>query len=74
MGQAGKQYLKIPYDAALYIMPTGYEDGGPDPPHGGATMTCPARLLAITPEAKLYLWQRARSKALEKDPLDALLK
>ena len=55
LGIVGKKHVKIQYDAALYIMPPGYQDGGVDPLNGKEAMTDPARLLAVTADARLYL-------------------
>ena len=55
LGISGKTYLKQQYSAVLYIMPPDYQDGGDDPTHGDAA-SWPARLIATTKAAKLYLW------------------
>lgn len=76
LGISGKQYSKQGYSAVLYIMPAKYEDGGKDPTNGGA-QTTPARLVATTPGAKLYLWPGPEAedwKTMQEDLLKALIK
>ena len=76
LGIAGRKYPKIGYEAALYIMPPDYQDGGEDPTDGKA-MTYPARLIGTTEDAKLYLWGDDRGPpwaSMRGDLLKALVK
>lgn len=76
LGISGKNYTKQGYSAVLYLMPANYEDGGKDPTHGGA-QTIPARLVATTTDAKLYLWPGPEAedwKTMQEDLLKALVK
>jgi hypothetical protein len=61
LGIAGKKYSKEQFSAVLYIMPADYQDGGDDPTHGEAA-SWPARLVATTKDAKLYLWPGPQSE------------
>lgn len=73
---AGRKYPKIGYEAALYIMPPDYQDGGEDPTDGKA-MTWSARLIGSTEHAKLYLWSQDRGppwSSMREDLLKALVK
>jgi hypothetical protein len=75
LGVTGKQYLKEPFSAVLYLMPPDYPDGGDDPTQGKAA-GWPARLIATTKTAKLYLWPGAQAedwKTMQEDLLRALV-
>jgi hypothetical protein len=76
LGVSGKEYLKEQFSAAVYIMPSDYEDGGDDPTQGKAA-GWPARLIATTKTAKVYLWPGAQAEdwqTMQKDLLRALVK
>jgi hypothetical protein len=74
LGISEKKYLKEHFSAVLYIMPLDYQDGGDDPTHGKAA-SWPARLIATTKTAKLYLWPGSQAedwKTMQEDLLKAL--
>jgi hypothetical protein len=76
LGISGKLYSKQGYSAVLNIMPASYEDGGKDPTNGGA-QTMPARLVATTADAKLYLWPGPEAEdwtTMQEDLLKTLVK
>ena len=76
LGIKGKKYLKQDYSAVVHIMPSEYEDGGEDPTHGQA-QSWPARLIATTDKAKVYLWPGPQAedwKTMQTDLLKALIK
>ena len=75
LGLTGKKYLKQQYSAVLFLMPKNYDDGGHDPTKGKA-QSWPARLIATTSEAKLYLWPGPQAEAwqtMQQDLLKALI-
>ena len=76
LGISGKKYLKEQFSAVLYIMPADYQDGGDDPTQGKAA-SWPARLIATTKPAKLYLWPAPQAEdweTLQKDLLKAIVR
>jgi hypothetical protein len=76
LGITDKKYSKAQYSAVLYIMPSDYADGGVDPTHGQA-QTVPARLVATTSDARIYLWPPAgveEWKTMQEDLLKAIIK
>ncbi len=75
LGLKDKKYLKQQHSAVLFIMPPDYQDGGDDPT-GGQAQSWPARLIATTEEAKLYLWPGSQAEnweTMEKDLLNVLI-
>jgi hypothetical protein len=76
LGLKDKKYLKQQYSAVLFIMPSDYRDGGEDPTHGEA-QSWPARLVAATDKAKIYLWPGSSAgtwKTMQSDLLRALMR
>jgi hypothetical protein len=75
-GRSGKKYLKQDYSAEIDIMPADYQDGGEDPTQGKA-QTWPARLIAKTVDAKIYLWPGSEAEGwttMQKDLMKALFR
>jgi len=76
LGLKEKKYLKQQYSAVLHLMPSDYNDGGPDPTKGQA-QTWPARLIATTQDTKIYLWPGSQAedwRTMQQDLLKALIK
>src|SRR4051812_8199255 len=55
IGPSELRQRKRPYEAAVYVMPPDYDDGGADPT-GGMAQTWPARLVAWNDQMKVYVW------------------
>ena len=67
---------KTEYEAAVYVMPPDYQDGGDDLT-GGAAQSWPARLVAATDRMKIYVWggwNGAQDLSTEEQVRNALLK